>query len=50
MKWAYFGNLLSDQIYFGVAEDGSSRISIDYTSTRSELQVNLGSTFLLTNW
>lgn len=50
MHWAYFGNLLSDQIYFGEAKDNSSRISIDYTSTRSELQVGLSGTFVLTRW
>lgn len=50
MQWAYFGNLLSDQIYFGESKENSSRISIDYTSTSSNLQVNLSSSFLLTNW
>ncbi|GAB4283484.1 MAG: hypothetical protein Kow0029_29660 [Candidatus Rifleibacteriota bacterium] len=50
MQWAYFGNLLSDQILFGVALDNTSRISIDYTSTRSELQVRLSSSFLLSDW
>jgi tetratricopeptide (TPR) repeat protein len=50
MRWAYFGNLLSDQIFFGEALDNRSRISIDYTSTSSETQVGLSNTFLLTNW
>ncbi|MGM0598329.1 MAG: transglutaminase domain-containing protein [Candidatus Rifleibacteriota bacterium] len=50
MKWAYFGNLLSDQIYFGEAVDDVSRISIDYTSTSSDLQVSLSNTFKITNW
>jgi tetratricopeptide (TPR) repeat protein len=50
MDWAYFGNLLSDQIYFGEAIDGESRISIDYTSSSSELQVSLSNTFKISNW
>lgn len=50
MHWAYFGNLLSDQIYFSDGSDSSSRISIDYTSTQAELQVSLNGTFVLTNW
>jgi tetratricopeptide (TPR) repeat protein len=50
MRWAYFGNQLSDQIFFGVAQENSARISIDYTSTRSELQVSLNGTFVLTGW
>jgi tetratricopeptide (TPR) repeat protein len=50
MRWAYFGNLLSDQIYFGEATDDVSRISIDYTSTSSELQVSLSNSFKITNW
>ncbi|MEW6709432.1 MAG: transglutaminase domain-containing protein [Candidatus Riflebacteria bacterium] len=50
MHWAYFGNLLSDQIYFGEASDNASRISIDYTSTRSEMQVNLSGSFIISRW
>jgi hypothetical protein len=49
MDWAYFGNLLSDQIVFDQEVPGNrSRISVDFTSTRADVRVKLGNRYLLT--
>jgi hypothetical protein len=48
MHWAYFGNLLSDQILFDyIGAEKRSRVSIDFTSTRPDLKVSLNNSYLL---
>lgn len=49
MQWAYFGNLLSDQIVFDYFEPSrKSRVSIDFTSTRSTIPVTISNSYLIT--
>jgi len=49
MHWAYFGNLLSDQIVFDYFEPSrKSRVSIDFTSTRATMPVTITNTYLIT--
>lgn len=49
MQWAYFGNLLSDQIVFDYFEPSrKSRVSIDFTSTRATMPVTITNTYLIT--
>ncbi len=51
MHWAYFGNLLSDQILFDyVGAEKRSRVSIDFTSTRPDLKVSLSNSYLIDKW
>ena len=51
MHWAYFGNLLSDQILFDyIGAEKRSRVSIDFTSTRPDLKVSLNNSYLLDKW
>lgn len=51
MHWAYFGNLLSDQILFDyIGAEKRSRVSIDFTSTRPDLKVNLTNSYRISNW
>ncbi|NCB37327.1 MAG: tetratricopeptide repeat protein [Erysipelotrichia bacterium] len=51
MQWAYFGNLLSDQILFDyIGVEKRSRVSIDFTSTRPDLKVNLSNSYHISNW
>lgn len=48
MNWAYFGNLLSDQILFDKPNhDTKSRISVDFTSTRPDMNLNITSKYLI---
>ncbi|HNV71588.1 MAG TPA: transglutaminase-like domain-containing protein, partial [Candidatus Ozemobacteraceae bacterium] len=47
MRWAYFGNLLSDQILFErPTVDAKARVSVDVTSTRNDLSLKISSSFL----
>lgn len=49
MQWAYFGNLLSDQINFDTQEPGRrARVSVDFTSTSSSLQMNISNGYFIT--
>jgi tetratricopeptide (TPR) repeat protein len=51
MHWAYFGNLLSDQILFDyINSHKRTRISIDFISNRPDLQVNLGNSYRISYW
>jgi len=51
MHWAYFGNLLSDQILFDyIGAEKRSRVSIDFSSTRPDLKVNLSNSYLINRW
>lgn len=51
MHWAYFGNLLSDQILFDYLYNHKrTRISIDFVSTRPDLQVNLSNSYRISYW
>lgn len=48
MDWAYFGNLLADQIVFSTdPEQARSRVSIDYLASDGGAQVKLKSAFLI---
>lgn len=48
MQWAYFGNLLSDQIIFDYFESSrKARVSIDFTSTQATLPVTISNTYLI---
>lgn len=51
MQWAYFGNLLSDQILFDyMNSDKRTRISVDFVSNRPDLQVKLTNTYRISYW
>lgn len=51
MHWAYFGNLLSDQILFDyLNSDKRTRVSIDFVSSKSDLKVNLSNTYRISRW
>lgn len=51
MQWAYFGNLLSDQILFDYMNSHKrTRISIDFVSNRPDLQVNLSNSYRISYW
>lgn len=51
MHWAYFGNLLSDQILFDHLNSSSrTRVSIDYVSSQPDLKVNLSNTYRISPW
>ncbi len=51
MHWAYFGNLLTDQIVFDYLLSGKrSRISVDFISTRPELQVKISNSYKISEW
>ncbi|OGK10255.1 MAG: hypothetical protein A2W80_19405 [Candidatus Riflebacteria bacterium GWC2_50_8] len=51
MHWAYFGNLLSDQILFDYLNgDKRTRVSIDFVSTKPDLKVNLGNSYRISHW
>ena len=51
MHWAYFGNLLSDQILFDyIGAEKRSRVSIDFSSTRPDLKVSLSNSYLINKW
>ncbi|RCK80579.1 MAG: hypothetical protein OZSIB_2892 [Candidatus Ozemobacter sibiricus] len=46
LDWAYFGNLLSDQIVFDYEEEGrKSRIGVDFVSTTSDVGVKISNTY-----
>lgn len=46
LDWAYFGNLLSDQIVFDYEEEGrKSRIGVDFVSTSSDVRVKITNTY-----
>lgn len=48
MHWAYFGNLLSDQILFNYMEPKTSpRVSVDFVSTSSGVSVNITDTYVV---
>ncbi len=47
MRWAYFGNLLSDQILFErTTTEAKARVSVDVTSTRNDMSLKISSSFL----
>ncbi|HNW34663.1 MAG TPA: transglutaminase domain-containing protein, partial [Candidatus Ozemobacteraceae bacterium] len=49
MQWAYFGNLLSDQIVFDYFEPSrKARVSVDFTSTQTTLPVTISNSYLIT--
>jgi hypothetical protein len=49
MQWAYFGNLLSDQIMFDHFDPSrKARVSIDFTSTQATVPVTIGNSYLIT--
>ena len=51
MHWAYFGNLLSDQILFDYLNgDKRTRVSIDFVSTKPDLKVNLNNSYRISHW
>ncbi|MBU1107602.1 MAG: hypothetical protein KKB51_13105 [Candidatus Riflebacteria bacterium] len=51
MHWAYFGNLLSDQILFDyLNNDKRTRVSIDFVSTKPDLKVNLNNSYRISQW
>ena len=51
MHWAYFGNLLSDQILFDfIGAEKRSRVSIDFSSSRPDLKVSLSNSYLISKW
>jgi|GEM_PF-1004774 len=48
MQWAYFGNLLSDQIVFDTLDYGKkARVSVDFTSMHSDLRVKISNSYLI---
>ena len=50
MDCAYLGNLLSDQIFFEYQTAGNkSRICIDYSSTSSDVSIEMNNTYRITN-
>ncbi|KAF1082158.1 MAG: hypothetical protein GQF41_1798 [Candidatus Rifleibacterium amylolyticum] len=51
MHWAYFGNLLSDQILFDyLNSDKRTRVSIDFVSSKPDLKVNLSNSYRISKW
>ncbi len=51
MQWAYFGNLLSDQILFDyLNSDKRTRVSIDFVSSKPDLKVNLSNSYRISKW
>ncbi|MFZ2959750.1 MAG: transglutaminase domain-containing protein [Candidatus Ozemobacteraceae bacterium] len=49
MHWAYFGNLLSDQIYFDVQEPGrKTRVTADLTTSNTDVGIKISSTYRFT--
>jgi len=51
MHWAYFGNLLSDQILFDyLNSDKRTRVSIDFVSSKPDLKVNLSNSYRISQW
>jgi len=51
MHWAYFGNLLSDQILFHyLNSDKRTRVSIDFVSSKPDLKVNLSNSYRISQW
>ena len=51
MHWAYFGNLLTDQIVFNTLKNhGRTRVSVDFISTRPELQVKISNSYKISSW
>jgi len=49
MQWAYFGNLLSDQIMFDHFDPNrKARVSVDFTSTQATVPVTIGNSYLIT--
>ncbi len=46
LDWAYFGNLLSDQIVFDHQSEGrKTRMGVDFTSTSSDVRVRIDNTY-----
>lgn len=51
MHWAYFGNLLSDQILFDMDNrQNKPRVSIDFVSSQPDVRADLSNSYIISKW
>lgn len=51
MHWAYFGNLLSDQILFDKYNgQNKPRVSIDFVSSQPDVSADLSNSYVISKW